>query len=289
MDDYFNLDSLKKEQQTFSNSNQDWKEKYAYFPEGEGSWSLRILPPKAGSQWCVAVKIVKLNGKKLHSHMVYSDGKWVGDCPMHKKYRETWDRINYLTKQGKLEEVESLKKIASSLKGYDRFYFNVIIRDEMVDNKPVVNQKPKVWSCGKDLYAKMVDEIVGNAALKIKKLGNVLHLENGRDFHYIKRMKKGSTYPDDSSSRFSSDISPAGTPEQIKLWMENLHDLSAERKLRPVDELEQEIRKHLEGEVAEDVFDTAIASQPQRVQTVTNIPVESDEVDADWLNSLRNA
>ena len=62
----------------------------------------------------------------------------------------------------------------------------------------------------------------------------------------MKKVVKSGTreYPNYDHSKFE-DVSPAGTSSELEKWLSNLNDLQGLRKLRPVEEMKQELRVHV--------------------------------------------
>jgi len=70
-------------------------------------------------------------------------------------------------------------------------------------------------------------------------IGNVADLKNGVDL-IIRKDEKGG-FANYDNSQFTDVSSPAGTKDEIGRWVTKLHDLSALRNPKGVDELEREI------------------------------------------------
>ena len=95
---------------------------------------------------------------------------------------------------------------------------------------------PKILSCGKQLFSKIVQELLD------KELGNSPdEVLNSRDLIVKKLDKNGITNYE--SSKFSTKITPIGSPEEILSWMEQLHDLSSKGCPKTADEMLKMLEK----------------------------------------------
>jgi hypothetical protein len=233
---------------------------FVKMPEGAGHVTVRILPPaKAGkfdrpsSPFKVGTRVHKVNNKSLHCPNVQQkmDGgavRWVGDCPICGYYRSLWKRAEKLPQN--TDERKKLEDKARAIKPIERYYFNVIVRSQFnpETNTVETNIGPKILSVGVTLYGTIIRGIAGNKELDEPGYGDVTDItgKTGRDFKIIKTIKKGNTggqFAGYEGSKFL-EPSPLGTPEQVKEWLENLHDLVALRQLKPNEELEKQLMIH---------------------------------------------
>ena len=128
-------------------------------------------------------------------------------------------------------------------------------KDENGDVKK--NVGPKIYSCGKTVHAKIMRAIVGDDSAGEPALGDVTHPLTGRDFRVVKKVVKSGSqeYPNYDNSKFE-EVSPAGSPTELQVWIDKLHDLQALRVIKPDDELRHALKVHLgmikEGEAADD-------------------------------------
>ena len=226
---------------------------FVKMPEKEGYVLLRLLPALKGKWHFCSTRIHRLgeypNSKTFHclrQRVKTPKGfMWLNptnnpanDCPICQKYAELWKVAN--NQRG--DEQTRTQNLARSIKPIERFYWNAIVRQQLnpKTNSMDRNVGPKVLSCGKTLQTIIVDSINGNQITGLKKLGNVLHPSDGRDFRLVKKLKKGSSagfeYPDYAQSSFE-DISPLGSDADVKMWLENLHDLDSFRILLPREEI----------------------------------------------------
>ena len=109
------------------------------------------------------------------------------------------------------------------------------------------NVGPKIYSCGKTTHNKIWAAMRGDDDAGIKPLGDVTHPKEGRDFRVVKKVVKGGggmEYPNYDNSRFE-DPTPAGNPDELSAWSENLHNLQALRVIKTSDELKHALRVHL--------------------------------------------
>ena len=144
------------------------------------------------------------------------------------------------------------------IKPNERYYFNIIVRDE--EERGVVK-----WSCGKTIYTKILEGIVGNESNpNVPRLGDITDPKKGYDLHIRKIVKNGGGshgWPDYSASQFLPST-PLGKPKQIKLWLSQLHDLSALRILSSKESMESAL---------EDVFGYLGAVNPkQKYRSLTD-------------------
>ena len=225
---------------------------FVKMPEKEGYVLLRLLPALKGKWHFCATRIHRLgeypNSKTFHclrQRVKTPKGfMWLNpsnnpkdDCPICQKYGELWKVAN---NQHGDEQIRT-QNTARGIKPIERFYWNTIVRQQLnpKTNSMDTNVGPKVFSCGKTLQTIIIDSINGNQITGLKKLGNVLHPSEGRDFRLVKKIKKGNggfEYPDYAQSSFE-DISPLGTDAEIKSWLANLHDLDSFRVLLPREEI----------------------------------------------------
>lgn len=244
-----NFEELATDQARLNNKgNTDWKKKYVQMPSGEGSVIIRLLPPAPGKPWYVATRFHKVGNKGFYSHLEYNGraGKWEGRCPINDEYRRLWDEITRLEKNKRMDAAQELRDLVKKIGPIKKYHYACIVRSEMVDGKEVINSGPKIYSAGEDVHKKIINKVVGQATLKIKGIGDVTAFEfdqqgkpTGRDFQIIKSIRKGEEgFPEYNQSDFI-EPSVAGTREEWDRWMANLPDLSAERRLRPVSEIQE--------------------------------------------------
>ena len=224
--------------------NSNFLDNFVPMPEGEGVVILRLLPPTDGLNGlpCARTRTHKLNNKTFHSPLQLMGGKWVGNCPINNYYRSLWKQ----SETASADEAKMLQAEARSIKPVERFYFNAIVRS--VTSKTGETQKnvgPKIYSCGKQVWEKILRAIVGAPEVQEVGLGDITDLYTGRDFKIIKRLiKSGSdTFPNYTESKFL-DVSPAGTEQEISKWMSSRHDLSSLITVKSFDELAKEVRIH---------------------------------------------
>lgn len=120
----------------------------------------------------------------------------------------------------------------NNIKPAERYYFNIIARAEE-------ERGPLKWSCGKTIYAAILEGIVGNPNnVNAPKLGDVTHPKKGHDLLVQQNMRHegGHQFPDYAGTQFMP-TSPMGTTRQINKWIKNLHDLDTLRVLKPKEEM----------------------------------------------------
>ena len=208
---------------------------YVKMPEKDGYVLLRFLPPQKGKSLFCSTRIHTLgtypNSKTYHCLRsrvnIPSRGlQWINpsnnhdlDCPVCQEYSRLWKISNNLHGEEKIR----MESQARSIKPVERYYWNVIVRQQVNTKTGTVekNVGPKILSCGKTLQAIILESINGSELTGRKKLGNVTHPVTGRDFRLVKKITKGTSgmeYPKYDQSSFE-DPSPLGTDEQIKIWL----------------------------------------------------------------------
>ena len=234
--------------------NSNFLDKYVMFPRDEGVVTVRILPPapkgafgREKNPFYLAAKLIKLNDKNLFSPNTLINGKWVGECPITKHYNALYFESDKAKKRGDNGASASFVSKAKSIKPLERYYYNCIVRSQINEKtkEKELNVGPKILSIGKQLHKTIVDGIFGNEEMDEKPLGDVTHFQTGRDFKIIKKIKHsdGNAYPDYAGSKFL-DPSPLGTLEEVKVWMENLHDLTAIKRITSNEELTKQLKIH---------------------------------------------
>lgn len=232
----------------------DYLEKFVRMPERDGYVLMRVLPrKKGGSVWC-ATRVHTLNNPETRQKKTYhcprelvktdKGERWMGDCIICKYYSDLWQKSESVT--GK--EKEQLQNAARAIKPVERYYYNVIVRSEKdKDGNVKKNVGPKIYSCGKTTHAKIINAMRGDEAAGEKPLGDITHPKDGRDFRVVKKVVKGGggvEYPNYDNSRFE-EPSPAGSLDEMKSWLENLHNLQSLRVIKSADELKHALRVHL--------------------------------------------
>lgn len=237
-----------------TSNGDDYLQKFVRLPERDGYTLMRILPKKKGGKiWC-ATRVHTLVNPTTKSKRTFHCPKnlmhtakgerWEGECIICKVYSDTWQKSESL--HGKAQE--DCRTAARALKPVERYYYNVIVRSERdKDGNIKKNVGPKIYSCGKTVHTKILRAILGDESAGEKPLGDVTHPTTGRDFRVVKKVVKGgggAEYPNYDNSKFD-DVSPAGSPEELSTWMENLNDLQALRVIKTPDELKHALRVHL--------------------------------------------
>jgi hypothetical protein len=248
-----------------ANQGDDFLEKYVKLPERDGYVMLRFLPRRKGQKLVCATRIHTLNNPTTKKKRTYHCPKvlvqtekgprWQGECIICKYYSDLWQKSEALS--GKAQE--DLQNQARDIKPVERYYFNVVVRSEMdKDGNVKKNVGPKIYSCGKTVYAKILRAIKGDESAGEKALGDITHPTNGRDFRVVKKVVKGGggkEYPNYDNSKFE-EPTPAGSMDELQTWLENIHDLQALRQVKSPDELKHALRVHLgmvkEGEAQAD-------------------------------------
>jgi hypothetical protein len=231
-----------------------------FIMDKDGFCIMRFLPKLKGGTFCQASRIHALksgqNKRQFHCTRVRTvkpDGRTVWmpptdgtpDCCICRMYNRLYQKHDNAV--GK--EKEALKKQALELRPYERYYFNIIVREYLDPNtkKIVQNAGPLILSVGKELYAKIYTAMVGDAKHGVRKLGDISNPVSGREFRYVKKTTTGSggmTYPTYDLSTFE-DQAPLGTDDEIQDWLSKLHNLPALRKLSDEESMKKGLKVHL--------------------------------------------
>ena len=238
---------------------------FVKMPTQDGYVLVRFLPPQKGKSLFCATRIHNLGTtKRFHClrhrktlpngiYWVNSTNNPADDCPICQEYSRLWKVSN----NQKGDEQLRTQAAAREIKPIERFYWNVIVRQQINEKTGSVekNVGPKILSCGKTLQAIVLESIYGSELTGRKKLGNITHPLTGRDFRLVKKITKGNSgagYPKYDQSSFE-DPSELGSEEQIKVWLENMHNLDDLRVIRPREELIVAMREHFSGGEASDI------------------------------------
>lgn len=283
------LESLISEQSRL-NQNNSWQDKYVTLPQGEGSLTVRILGPAPGKElpW-VVTRLHKISGRNYHSPMTLVRGKWQGICPLNTEYRKVWAEIEKLERQGKMDAAKELRNIANVIRPIERFYYNVIVRKEIKQNgEQLIDVGPKVLSIGKELQSRILNAMLGNPAMEDPGYGDITDFATGRDFRIRKKLRKSQagSFPEYSESSFLSP-SQAGTETQWKKWNETLWNLDEERKIRPIEELQDVIDVFM-GRKEDSTLSVSHPEPSKPTAKPVVVTTEELEPDDDFLNELRN-
>jgi hypothetical protein len=272
-----NLAEMQNEKERLAQGNRnEFLENFVKMPDGNGHITLRLLPPaedgmfeKETNPFVVRTRIHRVNDKSLHCPKeldLNNSRRWVGECPICRYYHWLWNE----SKKKDPSEAEAMQNKARDIKPIERYYYNVLVRSQFNEDKQAVEQNvgPKIFSCGKTLYGMIVRAICGDKELEEKPLGDVTDIKSGRDFKLMKTMRQSgqNSYPNYSDSKFL-DESPLGEGEDVEKWLNNLHDLTLLRVIKPEEELKHELKVHLGLE--KDVDDGFDPSEFQKKPPVT--------------------
>jgi uncharacterized Zn finger protein (UPF0148 family) len=216
-------------------------------PGGTTVFPVRILPPAKGAKLFQYTRLHMVKGHSVHCPKPLVNGRWDKDtpCPICTYYNSLYRKADQLEDQGRKAEADKLREEARQIKPIERYYYNAVARAE-VDEKGEkhTNVGPKILSVGKVLHKMVVRAIVGDETEPA--LGDVTNVKNGYDF-LIKMEIRGTGkdgFPNYDRTSFAREASPAGTPEEIKKWVENLNNLADLRKPAAVEDLERELARH---------------------------------------------
>lgn len=285
-------------------------ENFVRMPEGKGSVVMRLLPPapkgmfgRDDNPFYLVTAIHRVNGKSLHDIREYVGGKWVGRNPICEYMRHLWKE----SEQVAPAEAEQKRGLYRQIKPVERYYYNVIVREERSEDGTVKkNVGPKILSVGKTVHEIILRGILGDKEMNQPPLGDVTDFKNGYDFKLVKTIRKSGdqSFPNYEGSHFLEQ-SPAGDPDDCKKWMEGLHDLKALRILKSYEELEHELLVHLglKQDTAGGFDPSKYSNKPPVAEAATAVkapkPVEvkveaesseaddEDMADNDFLEELR--
>lgn len=216
-------------------------------PGQTGTVSVRILPPVRGGKLYQYNRTHKMNGRSIHCPRPLVNGKWERSvpCPICDYYSGLWAQADKLEKAGHVNEANKLKAEARLIKPVERYYYNAIVRSMPGEGGAVLtNVGPRILSVGVQLHKQLIRAIVGEEGDPDSKLGNFTDLKAGYDFIIRKEVTSGDGFPKYDRSGFARTTSPAGNPEEIKLWAEALHDLTKLRNPKELEFLEKELAIH---------------------------------------------
>lgn len=266
-----NIEEMQKEHERVnSEGGNNFLDQFVPMPDPPAgktaSLVVRLLPPAKGGKLFQYTRYHKINGRKVHCpRPLTADGKWDKKVPnpIADYYSALWRKADKVkAEDGENEVYKELVAEARDIKPVERYYYNAVVRELVVNGEKQKNVGPRILSVGKTLHSKILIALFGDETEK--KLGNVTDLKNGFDF--VIRVTKDGEFPKYDRSSFDRDPTPAGKPEEIAEWAKNLHDLSKFRIILPLERLEKElaIHRHLIEDDAEgfnvDDFDSKYAS-----------------------------
>ena len=222
---------------------------------GTTVFPVRILPPLKGEKLYQYTRLHMIKGHSVHCPKELVPGKngpvWDRNtyCPVCEYYNSLWRKADRLEDMGKKAEAEKVKKEARSIKPIERYYYNAICRQEKDQNGEVhQNVGPKVLSIGKVLHKMIVRGLRGDREAQEPPVGGnegqAVDIKNGYDFVIRMEVRGEEQFPNYDRTTFAREASPAGKPEEIKKWVDNLHDLKALRKPASVEDLDRELARH---------------------------------------------
>lgn len=281
---------------------------FVRMPEKDGYVLMRFLPPQKGKSLFCATRIHNIGNKRFHClrhRKQFPNGiYWVNgtnnpadDCPICQEYSRLWKISNNM----KGDEQARVQAQAREIKPIERYYWNVIVRQQINSKTGQIEKNigPKILSCGKTLQTIILESINGSELTGRKKLGNITHPVSGRDFRLVKKITKGnhgSEYPKYDQSSFE-DPSELGTDDQIKVWLDSMHNLDDLRAIQAPVELLTAMKEHFTGgtsstagwEAPAKAVASPAAVAPAAAAPKAAAPVEgiSDDVmDADFAKAL---
>lgn len=252
------LDALRKDTQKHKEDkeNQNSNNIYVQMPKDKGTLTLRLLPPAVSGMFgpekgpfYYESRLHRVNDRNFHCPKDKapegSRKKLLGECVICSYLRWLWTESDKddISK----EESEKMKTLYSQLKINKRYYFNVVQRNVPQDDGSVKDVGPLILSVGITLYERIMFGICGDPDVPGDKgLGDVTDLKKGYDFMLIKGIKPGKDkWPDYAKSKFVDETTPLGEPEQVKEWLDGLHDLKGLRVVKTPQEMDHHLKCHL--------------------------------------------
>ena len=257
------------------NKDSNVMDMFVKMPEKDGFVLLRFLPPMKEKPLFSVTRIHRLGNRSFHCartrkhfpngiYWVNASNNPADDCPICQEYSRLWKVSN--NQSG--EQQSRTQSQAREIKPIERYYWNVIVRQQVNTKTGQIekNVGPKILSCGKTLQSIVLESINGSELTGRPKLGNITHPVTGRDFRIIKKIVKGSggqEYPKYDQSRFE-DPSNLGEDDQIKAWLDAMHDLEALKQYRPRLELIEALREHFGSKSGGNTTQWEESAQPAR-------------------------
>ena len=266
-----------------STGKSKYLETYVRLPQEEGFVLVRFLPGKKGQKFFWAetrthsltnpsIADPMFRRRTFHCRNTRIEGtkKYSGDCIICKYYQKLWRDSDAARSE---KEKEELQSAARAIKPTERYYYNCIVRSEKDFNSGETkkNVGPKIYSCGVQVYGKIVRSITGDEKLGEPRLGDVTHPKTGRDFRIVKKIKASGTrdFPNYDLSKFE-ESSVVGTADEFRQWMDNLHDLQALRVIKSNEELTTALKVHL-GQIREGGDDDSLSEIVNNSKVSSNV------------------
>ncbi len=241
-----NLDKLREAHAKLNESGGGGNEgKYVILQEGTNL--VRILPPKDPEDLFFSetkihrVKDEEGNNRNFHCRKVHNE-----ECPLCDAYFELWKKHNSLfkDKEEAKKGTSEFKKAARSLRPGQRFYMNVVDRND--DNKV------KILSVGIKVMDKILADMTGD-------FGDITDLKDGKDFKVIKEAQ-GKEWPSYDKSGTRPVSEPAGTPQEIAAFLEQIHDIKSLVKVESMEDARKIANLYVPSEVP-------VKDEPSETQT----------------------
>lgn len=222
--------------------NNNFLKNFVMMPKQSGVVQARFLPgiPDANGKvkpFYSQTRTHKLNDRNIHCPKVFQGGKWVGKCKICEYYSWLYQQAD----KG-AADAEALKAEAKNIKPVERYYYNVIVRDN-AETGQGEKDGPLILSVGKMIHTKIILGICGNKEFGEEGLGNVMDPKTGHDFKIIKKVKPGGQYPEYGDSKFLAGSSLLSKDDaKIAGWLAARHDIYALRKIMSEEELQRSLR-----------------------------------------------
>lgn len=214
-----NLELLKEKLNKLKNPQKGGDGNSKYFKPEDGENLVRLLPyeNKEDGLFYVETKNHRVveNGRTNYVTCLYHSSKGETKCPVCQVYYDLWQLADT---QGD----EKLKKFASGHRAGARYMYNILDR---TDNNV------KIASVGIKLH-----EAIGDYFFD-EDYGDLTDVEAGYDFKINKTIVDGK-WPDYAKSRPVKDASPILTEGDVEGILGQMHDLEAEIKVVPYEELQ---------------------------------------------------
>lgn len=256
-----------------------------YDPTNPKRSSCRIMPGRGEEKFWVETHVHKINGHNVH-------------CPKKNGVRSSCPICDYVKMLWNTKD-PAKEAIARKIGAKKKFYLNVISRERVIKNEQTqlmevqTNAGPLILSCG----IKVFEKILRDMAKILEEEGiNMTGLEQGFDFHVIKEVR--GEYPNYDGCETARRPTPAGTPEEIARWKENLNDLTTLVTIKTDDELREEVKKFVSdptgtGVTAAPVTEAASISTSPVITAPSSVSVsvtpsnDDEEIeDEDFMKNL---
>lgn len=166
--DIFSAASKAEDKIDLSPENLKWKrgltavtsrpEEKDFFRPKDGKYEIRLLPrvpglvtvadPNEKQNYIVRKQHYFGDGRGYQCSKVFDGTRWIGHCPACQYWEGLWAAISKADKKGQRKTADRLRTKAKSMKGMERYYYNVIVFDKETNQW----KGPFVWSVGINIH-----------------------------------------------------------------------------------------------------------------------------------------